>query len=193
MNNLGKRFSAEGNNRICFTCEPTERETGKLIRRILSGEVRVTADTLAYLFAADRNEHISGENGILCLLETGYAVFSDRYLFSSLVYQGESGSPNLPEKLNKDFPLPEYLFFFDINPETAMERVLSRAAEKKSGTEIFEKAEFQKKIREKYKTVIEWYKRQEPDMNIITVDASLPPEEITEKIWTVVKNMPKIM
>lgn len=192
LNNLKKRFSESGNNKIRFTCEPTDGETGKFIRRILSGEVSVTADTLAFLFAADRNEHISGETGILHMLAEGNAVFTDRYLFSSLVYQGEAGNPELPAKLNGGFPLPECLFFFDINPETAMERVSARAAEKNTCTEIFEKLEFQKRIHEKYKTILEEFKIREPEMDIITVDASLPPEEITEKIWTVVKNLPKI-
>lgn len=192
MRRLETLFHKEGNTRVFFTHEPTDGETGRFIRRVLAGAFSVHADTLAYLFAADRNEHLSGRNGIIQHINDGDAVFTDRYLFSSLVYQGESGRDDLPFILNKGFPLPERLFFFDIDPETAMDRVRSRAAAEKTVVEIFERLEFQKKIRAKYRALISEMDRAEPDMRVTTVDATLPPEKITEKIWAAVQNLPKM-
>ena len=44
------------------TAEPTIYETGKFIRRVLSGEVKVPQSTVAYLFAADRDNHLNNRN-----------------------------------------------------------------------------------------------------------------------------------
>ena len=48
-----------------FTAEPTSSETGKFLRKMLKGEIQVTNETAAYIFAADRNEHINGN----CIIE----------------------------------------------------------------------------------------------------------------------------
>lgn len=169
-----------------FTCEPTSSDIGKLIRKCLKGELAYTPDTLARLFAADRCEHIYGAGGIAELCGTGKAVFTDRYLFSSLAYQGETGDPSLPELLNRDFPYPEFLFFFDIDPEISMARVESRSGD----LEIFEKREFQKKVRARYLDVIGKAERACPSMRVIRVDATDTIEEIARKIWDIVGNLP---
>jgi len=187
LDRLRKRF-AENRSQVHFTCEPTPGEIGRLIRRSLRGEITLTADTMARLFAADRGEHLYGENGIVSLTAAGTAVFSDRYLFSSLAYQGEAGDPELPSELNRHFPLPEYLFYFDMESDTAMNRV-----EKRAGTlEIYEKREFQKKVRERYLDIIASFEKSESDMHVIRIDASMPIPEIAEKIWSIVRNLPKM-
>ncbi len=184
---LKKRYET-ASSCVHFTCEPTQGEIGRLIRRSLRGEITLTANSMARLFAADRGEHLYGENGIVSLTASGTAVFSDRYLFSSLAYQGEAGDPELSVELNQHFPLPEYLFYFDIESETAMNRVEKRAGK----LEIYEKREFQKKVRMRYADIIASFEKTEPDMQVIRIDASLPISEITEKIWSIVRNLPKM-
>lgn len=54
-----------------FTAEPSRSPVGKFLRSMLGGNVPVTNETAAYLFAADRNEHLNAditfsEDGILC-------------------------------------------------------------------------------------------------------------------------------
>ncbi len=169
-----------------FTCEPTSGEIGKLIRKCLKGEIVYTADTLARLFAADRCEHLYGTGGIVEQCAAGKAVFTDRYLFSSLAYQGETGNPELPELLNRDFPNPEYLFFFDIDPEISMARVESRSG----NLEIFEKRDFQKKVRARYLEIIARAEQCEKDMKIIRIDATQTVEEIAQKIWNIAEKLP---
>jgi len=173
---------------VFFTCEPTSGEIGKCIRRALRGEVQFTPETMARLFAADRGEHLFGDGGIKAQLDSGKAVFSDRYIFSSLAYQGETLNSALPMQLNQDFPLPEYLFFFDIDSHLSMNRV-----EKRAGTlEIYEKREFQQKVRSRYMDVIDHFEKTETAMNVIRIDASLPVGTIAEKIWSIARNLPKI-
>jgi len=184
---LEKRFSETGKPAF-FTVEPSDSETGKLVRRILSGKLHVEQQTLARLFAADRGEHLFAENGIQTVLSSGKAVFCDRYVFSSLAYQGISCDPLLVAELNKPFPLPEYLFFFDIDPELSMQRVSSRGEER----EIYEKISFQKKVYTRYLTLLDEYSRTEPEMTIIRIPAGDPIQQITEKIWSIVGDLPKL-
>lgn len=187
LKELEKRFR-NVNRPVHFTAEPTDRETGKIVRKVLSGSVAVEPETLARLFAADRGEHVYGTDGILSHLESGKAVFTDRYVFSSLAYQSLSCDPLLVKTLNEPFPLPELLFFFDIDPELAMTRVHTRGA----GKEIFETTEFQQRVRDKYREILDHYGTTEPGMTIVRINAAESIETITENIWSLVENLPKL-
>ena len=176
-----KKLVERAPERFVATAEPTSGPTGKFLRRMLAGEFHVDEKTNAYLFAADRCEHIFGKGGVKELCESGKTVVSDRYFFSSLAYQSVSCGLELPELLNSPFPLPEYLFFFDINPEISLGRVNNRNGQK----EIYENIESQKKIAALYEKVISMYesnpaKREE--MKIIRIDATKTIEEISRLI-----------
>lgn len=161
--------------------EPTSGPTGKFLRRMLSGEFQVDEKTNAYLFAADRCEHIFGKCGVKELCESGKIVVSDRYFFSSLAYQSVSCGLELPQLLNSPFPLPEYLFFFDINPEISLGRVNARNGHK----EIYENIEAQKKIAALYEKVISMYEQNpalREEMKIIRIDASKSIDDISRII-----------
>ena len=176
-----KKLVESAPQKYIATAEPTTGETGKFLRRMLSGEFHVDEKTNAYLFAADRCEHIFGKGGVKELCDSGKIVVSDRYFFSSLAYQSVSCGLELPMLLNSPFPLPEYLFFFEINPEISLGRVNARHGNK----EIYETLEAQKKIAALYEQVISMYesdpsKRQE--MKIIRIDAAKSIKEISEEI-----------
>ncbi|MBP5283961.1 MAG: dTMP kinase [Treponema sp.] len=178
INLLRKRPDAD---RFVFTAEPSLSPSGKFLRQILSGEVSLDPRTTAFLFAADRNEHLYGNSsddcGIVPKCTDGKFVVSDRYLFSSLTYQSVTCGEELPQKLNEDFPLPEILFFFDIDPEISLKRVLSRGE-----TEIYEKLDFQKATAERYKAVIDRYEKMNTGMKIIRLDAARSVDEIAGEI-----------
>ncbi|MCQ2591956.1 MAG: dTMP kinase [Treponema sp.] len=168
------------------TAEPTKNETGLFLRKILSGDIKVDEKTNAYLFAADRCEHIFGAGGVSDILKTGKKVVSDRYFFSSMAYQSVSCGKELPRLLNSIFPLPEYLFYFQINPEISLARVNARASANNEKKEIYEKIEIQKKIAALYEEVISEYEHMEnaktateEKMKIIRVDASKSMDEVT--------------
>ena len=178
INLLRKRPDAD---RFVFTAEPSLSPSGKFLRQILSGEVSLDPRTTAFLFAADRNEHLYGNSsddcGIVPKCTDGKFVVSDRYLFSSLTYQSVTCGEELPQKLNEDFPLPEILFFFDIDPEISLKRVLSRGE-----TEIYEKLDFQKATAERYRAVIDRYEKMNTGMKIIRLDAARSVDEIAGEI-----------
>lgn len=162
------------------TAEPTTGETGKFLRKMLAGDFTVDEKTNAYLFAADRCEHIFGKGGVKELCESGKIVVSDRYFFSSMAYQSVSCGEELPKLLNSPFPLPEYLFFFEINPEISLARVNSRNEKK----EIYEKIDVQKKIAAQYEKVISSYEKDSSasGMKIIRINAADSIENIVALI-----------
>ena len=190
---LKERFESEGRgDAALFTREPTGGEVGKLLRRALSGDAALHPDTLSILFAADRHEHLYGAGGVLKALECGKAAFCDRYLFSSIVYQGASGKAHLPLRLNEPFPLPEILFLFNLEPDEALRRVRARNAEANIKEEIFENLEFLRKVAAGYRETAAAFRKKEPKMRIVEIDASLPREKIAEIVWSEAKNLPKM-
>jgi len=180
-----KKLIERDTTRFVPTAEPTSNETGKFLRRMLGGEFTVDEKTNAYLFAADRCEHIFGKGGVQELCESGKIVVSDRYFFSSMAYQSVSCGEELPKLLNSPFPLPEYLFYFVINPEISLGRVNARGEHK----EIYETIEKQKKIAAQYEKVISEYEKNtsETGMKIIRIDAEKDIEEIAAEIWNILR------
>lgn len=174
-----KKLEESFPQKIITTAEPTKNEIGKFLRKMLAGEFSVDEKTASYLFAADRCEHLYGKNGIIENLQNDKIVVSDRYFFSSLAYQSVSCGKELPKLLNSPFPLPEYLFYFEINPEISLNRVNSRGEKK----EIYENIEIQKKTANLYDEIISEYENDKSHkMKIIRIDASKSIEEIFQKI-----------
>jgi len=161
------------------TCEPTELPFGKLVRSVLRGETEARPETLARLFSADRNEHLFGRDGIVEAIDRGETVVCDRYILSSLAYQGAACGLALPRLLNQDFPLPELLVYFDLDPELSMRRVDSRGAR-----EIFEHLAVQRQVRSAYEKALSEFSASA--MKIARVDASLSIEEVGLRIRSLV-------
>ncbi|MCD6396935.1 MAG: dTMP kinase [Spirochaetaceae bacterium] len=165
-------------------CEPTRGFIGKTIRQVLSGDRKVASGTIAKLFVSDRHEHIyNPTDGILSLCEAGNYVISDRYLFSSLAYQSlDYGFENVMA-LNKDYPLPEHLFFLDAPPEICQQRLRSRES-----LEIYENNELQEKILKNYRKSLELYSNS--GMFIHILDGTLNKFELEKIIWSKVYPSP---
>ncbi|MBP5175254.1 MAG: dTMP kinase [Treponema sp.] len=182
-----------GTERFLFTAEPTTYETGRFIRRMLSGEIEVSNETAAYLFAADRNEHVNGRlritgdrnliTGIREATKSGMTVISDRYLFSSLAYQSINCSPDVPRMLNSLFPLPTLLVYLDISPDAALKRIDGRGER-----EIYEKKDFLEKTVAEYMRVLDEYSGEKgKGMKILVLDATKTKEEINAAIMREIK------
>jgi len=165
------------------TFEPTNGSIGKLIRSALRKEIVFTPKTIAMLFAADRNEHLYGLEGIVERCSRGELVVSDRYLPSSLVYQGITCGEEFPTLINQGFPRPELLLYFDVDPETAIKRIAGREQ-----AEIYEYLEFQILVRQRYKALLPYLSEQGVRVEII--DASFPPEKVAGEVWAAIEKMP---
>lgn len=171
--------------KVFFTCEPTDLETGKFLRKVLKGEISVAAQTAAYLFAADRCEHVYGKGGIAERCAKKEVCICDRYLFSSLAYQSIECGEKLPAKLNEDFPLPQTVFYFRIDPEIALKRIQNRSV-----VEIYEKLDFLQKTAAAYDKIFAAFDKKNTGMNIIRIDAALDAAEIEKIIWSALQKLP---
>jgi len=190
---LKKRPEAE---RFLFTAEPTSAPTGKFLRQMLKGDFPLRNESAAYLFAADRNEHVNGKlctrgntlvTGIREACESGKAVVSDRYLFSSLAYQSINCPPEVPRLLNSLFPLPKLLFYFEISPKDSLARLGQR-----DYREIYEKEDFLTRTVQEYHKVLSEFSEsgKNQGMKIVLIDAKKTKEEISLNIWQEIKNLP---
>ncbi|AYE36979.1 dTMP kinase (plasmid) [Borrelia turcica IST7] len=137
-----------------FTREPTDSCIGTLIREELGRESPLFSNkTIEYLLFADREEHIYGKGGVASLLLktppcAGHKVICDRYLLSSVVYQG-----NPVSLLDSPFPLPEVIFLID----SSIKRIMNRLEEKRKSGRI-DRVELDRdsiiKIRNRYVEVL---------------------------------------
>jgi len=128
------------------TFEPTDKPIGRLVRAVLKKQIVTTPLALAMLYAADREDHLYNPiYGMVGELESGKLVICDRYIYSSLAYQGVECPIEKVQELNQ-FPHPQYLFFIDTPVEECIRRITARGEE----AELFDRHEFLEKVRTNY-------------------------------------------
>jgi dTMP kinase len=137
--------------------EPSEGPVGVLIRQILSGRLTdISQSSLALLFAADRMDH--NQNKITPILKQGDFVICDRYLWSSIAYQGINCDVSWLEEINQQALKPDFTIFIRVRPETSLQRIYSSRFK----TEIFEKRETLEKVLANYGQIFKnWRDRGE--------------------------------
>lgn len=116
-NLLNKKYDA------VYTTEPSTGKIGALIRNyVLSRKDRVPIALEALLFAADRIDHVQTE--VEPLLKKGRIVVCDRYLLSSLAYQGAAGlNLDWMDCVNRFALKPDLTLFLDVSPDVAVSRL----------------------------------------------------------------------
>jgi len=131
-----------------YTAEPSQGKIGKFIKKYcLHGRKRVSSVVEALLFAADRFEHV--ENEIFPNLREGKIVISDRYVYSSLAYQGAVGLDlGWIRRLNERAMRPNLAIYVDCDLKLAAARMKPRKS-------VMEDLETQQKVREIYMTFVE--------------------------------------
>jgi len=155
-----------------YTAEPSSGKIGQFIRKYcLHGEKRVSAIVEALLFAADRFEHVKNE--IIPALNEGKVVVSDRYVYSSLAYQGAAGLDlKWIKEINQHAIRPDLAIFVDVEPDIAIKRLKSKKS-------VMEDLETQKKVRSAY---LDFVKSGE----LVKIDGSSSKAEVAEDILTFV-------
>jgi dTMP kinase len=132
-----------------LTREPSDGPVGRLLREILAGKHAPTdATTLSLLFAADRADHVQRE--VAPALAAGRVVVSDRWVHSSLAYQGAGEERAWIAELNKRARRPDLTLFLRVAPEVAADR---RAASR-DVEELFDALAMQRRVARGYDEVM---------------------------------------
>jgi dTMP kinase len=127
---LVERLKKDG-YKACWTYEPTQRPIGKQIRQILRRERKADMRSLASMFIADRWDHLT--NFIIPNLESGVIVVSDRYSYSTWVYQQDHYDVETLEDLQKGLLPPTMLVLL-----TASNNAVKRRMEGRKDNQIFD-------------------------------------------------------
>ncbi|HYB92543.1 MAG TPA: dTMP kinase, partial [archaeon] len=131
-----------------YTTEPSLSKVGKFIRLNVSrAKKQIPVEVEALLFAADRFEHI--KTVVEPALRHGKIVISDRYVHSSLAYQG-ARMANLDwlRKINVFTLKPDLGIYLDVPPKVGLRRKLKDRT-------VFENFELQRKVRRIYLKFVE--------------------------------------
>lgn len=178
---LIKKYLDDNNIENILTLEPGATELGRDLRKILLHyEKPVSNVAETYLYLADRAQHVEFE--IKPALDSGIVVLCDRYIDSTLAYQGYARKQNLEtiKKLNEiaiDGVVPDLTIVFDIDSEVAQKRLCGEKDRLEK-----EGLEFHRALRYGYLEI----SKQEPNrVKVINADDTI--ENIHKKVLELVK------
>jgi dTMP kinase len=155
--------------------EPSSGRAGLRLRKSASSG-RLTPEEEAELFLQDRRWNV--ENNLLPALNAGKIILQDRYYYSTIAYQGARGlDPDEIRRKNEAFaPRPDLVLLFDLNPETALERIKKNRGETPN---LFEKLDYLKRVHQVFLSL--------QDSNIAKIDAAGTVEEVWEQVQTAIE------
>ena len=171
---------------IVVTREPGGTPIAEKIRDIIldNSNVALDARTEALLYAASRRQHLVEK--IRPALKEGKIVLCDRFLDSSLAYQGGGRNLGVQNVLNINLfatenTYPDLTLFFDIDPELGLKRV-SQDKKRVADRLDNENENFHEKVYSTFKEIVNTNSQR-----IITIDASKSIEEVTECAYKTIK------
>jgi dTMP kinase len=170
-----------------LTSEPSEGPIGNMIRQGMKGRIKFSNNPssfdkqMAYLFAADRYDHLHNEvDGVLKLIGQGTHVISTRYFFSSYAYHAtDKESFLLVKRLNEDFPNPDLVIYLKNKVECSIARMENRAHK-----DAYENEQKLTQVGENYDRIFSEYEGA-----LLILDASQSPATIHQEIYTFISNM----
>ena len=164
---------------IVRTREPGGTPIAEQIRNVIldKGNTMMDPRTEALLYAASRRQHLVEK--VWPAIKEGKIVVCDRFLDSSLAYQGGARGLGVEEILNVNLfatenQWPDLTLLFDIEPSVGLARIASNASREVNRLDL-EKLDFHNKVRN---TFLDLSKRY-PDRYIV-IDASKPREEVAK-------------
>lgn len=173
---------------VVTTREPGGTEIGEQIRNVILDPKNTEMDsrTEALLYAASRRQHLIEK--IWPSLKEGKIVFCDRYLDSSLAYQGIARGLGVEQILEvnsyaTEGTFPDLTVLFDIDPLLGLERINKNKNREVNRLDM-EKISFHKQVRNGYLEL----SRRFPDRYFV-VDASLPLEEVSSVVFEKITEM----
>ena len=170
-------FLVENGIECIKTREPGGIKISEDIRNIILDTKNTEMDrkTEALLYAAARRQHLVEK--VIPELEKGKIVLCDRFIYSSLAYQGYARGIPVDEifQINK-FAIGEYMpdlnIFFDISPEIGLSRIQKNKDREVNRLDL-EKLDFHNRVRDGYYKLVEKNKE-----NFAIIDAEKSIDEV---------------
>ena len=178
INYISKYLNDKGYG-VVTTREPGGIDIAEQIRSIILDVKNTKMDyrTEALLYAASRIQHLAEK--VIPALNSGKIVLCDRYLDSSLVYQGIARNLGIDNVLKINMFALEYMpnitFFIDVKPEICFKRLKDNNRE--MDRLDLENMDFHNMVYEGYKEIAKMYPSR-----IISIDGDRKIEDIIENI-----------
>ncbi|OCA88483.1 dTMP kinase [Bacillus sp. FJAT-27986] len=176
---VGEQLEKEGYS-IVLTREPGGIPIAEQIRQVILNPDHTEMDsrTEALLYAAARRQHLMEK--VVPALNKGCIVLCDRFVDSSLAYQGYARGLGIEEvrEINRfaiQDTMPELTLFFMIDPEIGLRRIENHKSREINRLDL-EKLNFHQKVYEGYQLLI----KNEPD-RIKVIDANQSFEEVYQE------------
>ena len=183
---VAERLEKEGYD-IVFTREPGGTDISEQIRNIILDKNNTKMDPMTeeMLNAASRRQHLVEK--VWPLSNEGKIVISDRYLDSSLAYQGGArglGIDNILQLNNfaTEGSFPDLTLLFDIDPRIGLKRIAANANREVNRLDL-EKIEFHDSVRKTFLSLANRFKDR-----YVIIDASKPFDEVVEDTYIAIKN-----
>lgn len=180
---LHERLEQAG-RQVITTREPGGIAIAEQIREIILDRHHTAMDarTEALLYAAARCQHFAER--IRPALESGKIVLCDRFIDSSLAYQGYARGLGIETvyEINRfaiDSMMPDRTIYLDIDPRIGLERVQSDTDREVNRLDL-EKVSFHEQVRLGYIELIDRF----PD-RIVAVDANRHPDLVAQEVWSI--------
>ena len=182
---LDARLRQDGYQTV-LTREPGGTEIAEQIRNVIldKANTKMDARTEALLYAASRRQHLVEK--VWPAIAEGKVVLCDRYLDSSLAYQGGARGLGIDNVLNINMfategTFPDLTLLFDIEPELGLERIAKNANREVNRLDL-EKIEFHHGVRKTFLSLAARY----PERYVI-IDASKPLDQVVEDAYKAIK------
>ncbi|WP_349409043.1 dTMP kinase [Pseudalkalibacillus sp. SCS-8] len=183
-----KRLEKEFETRdvpFIVTREPGGIEIAEQIRSVILNPANTKMDgrTEALLYAAARRQHLAEK--VIPALEEGKIVLCDRFIDSSLAYQGFARGLGIEEvySINRfatEDCMPDLTIYFDLSPEVGLSRIDDNTQREKNRLDL-EKLDFHHQVQEGYRRVLEMF----PD-RIETINAEKPVDSVYEDVLSII-------
>ena len=185
MKAVAERLAKEGYD-IVFTREPGGTPIAEQIREVILNKENTKMDkvTEALLYAASRRQHLVEK--VWPLTKEGKIVISDRFLDSSLAYQGGARGLGIEKvlEINKhatDGYFPDLTLLFDLEPEIGLARIAANKGREVNRLDL-EKIEFHHEVRANFLKIAEMFKER-----FVVLDASKPFDNVVEQAYNAIK------
>jgi dTMP kinase len=180
-----EKLTSEGYE-IVLTREPGGTPIAEEIRNVILDKKNTAMDprTEALLYAASRRQHLVEK--VIPALKEGKLVLCDRFIDSSLAYQGGARGIGIDNVYNMNLfategMLPDLTILFDIKPEEGLARIAANSQREVNRLDV-EKLAFHNKVRDSFHELAKKF----PERFVI-IDASKSPDEVFEDSYKAIE------